>query len=753
MTFKLRSIPSKILLIATILFSLSSFAQISHGGSPISFNKNLGVAPIHITPTINTHNYVDEDRVTDQHKDIAWRFGIEQFVNLNLTNSGAWTTLANGDKVWRLEIKSPNAKTINLNYSNFNLPVGATFFVFNKSQVLGSFTHLNNKANSEFSTTLLVGNNAILEYFEPLSVQGQGIIEVSSIVHGYRDLFNHLKGFNNSGSCNVNAICDTTDWGNEIRSSVMLLTSGNSRFCSGALVNNTSQNGTPYILTAYHCNPTGSNIFMFNYQSSTCVTNTNGFATQTISGCTVRANNSPSDFFLVELSSVPPSNYNVFYAGWSNVNSPPTSATGIHHPSLDVKKISHDIDPLIESGYPGSGSANHWQVTDWNTGTTEGGSSGSPLFDQNHRIVGQLHGGGAACGNNNSDYYGKFSYSWDTNPATNRQLKFWLDPTNTGDITLDGFDPNGSNLNTDPALIEVSNIKPLICGDSISPIVTIRNNGSANLISLNINYEIDGGGVSTTNWTGNLVPYGIEIINLPTTYISNGAHTFTINLSNPNSTNDENLLNNDASISFNSIENPLFASLTLKTDDDGSETSWYIKDNFSGVIAASSPGYSDITGGETINDNLCLYDGCFTFVLKDSYGDGYCCAYGSGSMHLIEDVTGDTLAVENTNSFNAANGDSLTFTFCMGTANNIEELKTNDFELFPNPSNGIFTIKRNQKSTANIVIYDVLGKVIFEKKNETKKEIQINLTAINQGVYFVSIISKNERTIKRLVIK
>jgi hypothetical protein len=221
-----------------------------------------------------------------------------------LNNAGSWESLPNGDRVWRIQIVSPEAKTINLNYSSFHLPVGARFFVYNKTQTLGAFTHLNNKATGEFSTSLLKGESVILEYFEPAAVYGQGTIEVASVVHGYRDLFNQIEGFGSSGACNVNAICDTAFWGNEIRSAVMLLTSGNTRFCSGSLVNNVLQDGTPYVLTAEHCNPASNNIFMFNYQSPDCVTNIDGLTTQSISGCTVRANDTPSDFFLVELSSV-----------------------------------------------------------------------------------------------------------------------------------------------------------------------------------------------------------------------------------------------------------------------------------------------------------------------------------------------------------------------------------------------------------------------------------------------------------------
>ena len=109
------SIPVILMLFAVGLISTNSYAQISHGGVPISFNKSLVDAPIYTTPSLNIQPYIKEDKITDQHKDIAWRFGVEQFVNLTLSNSGVWTTLANGDRVWRLEIKSPNAKTINLN--------------------------------------------------------------------------------------------------------------------------------------------------------------------------------------------------------------------------------------------------------------------------------------------------------------------------------------------------------------------------------------------------------------------------------------------------------------------------------------------------------------------------------------------------------------------------------------------------------------------------------------------------------------
>ncbi len=79
---------------------------------------------------------------------------------------------------------------------------------------------------------------------------------------------------------------------------------------------------------------------------------------------------------------------------------------------------------------------------------TEGGSSGSPLLNSNHRVIGQLYGAGQNCANPNcSDpakdiaNYGKFSVSWTSNNAADnrRRLNYWLDPAGTNPNTLDTF--------------------------------------------------------------------------------------------------------------------------------------------------------------------------------------------------------------------------------------------------------------------------------------------------------------------------
>jgi len=69
----------KKLLFAIVLLSSQGFAQINHGGSPLSLTNNFNsTVPVYETPILNLQPFLEEDVITDQHKDIAWRFGIEQ---------------------------------------------------------------------------------------------------------------------------------------------------------------------------------------------------------------------------------------------------------------------------------------------------------------------------------------------------------------------------------------------------------------------------------------------------------------------------------------------------------------------------------------------------------------------------------------------------------------------------------------------------------------------------------------------------
>jgi len=240
-----------------------------------------------------------------------------------------------------------------------------------------------------------------------------------------------------------------------------------STLCTGTLINNVRKDSIPYVLTANHCISSSfkasSTLFYFNYEVDTC-NKTVVSNSYSLAGSTLLATSDSIDFSLVRLSEAPPDIYKPYFAGWSVSSTPATNAVCIHHPQADVKKISIDDDPvtpiyqnpipsdlhwLYDESIPGA----FWRVVDWETGTTEGGSSGAPLFNQNKLIVGNLTGGQANCTSSVNDYFSKFHVGWDYYTSFTKQLKHWLDPDNTGVVYLNGFDPYGE---PDTNIIEYS---------------------------------------------------------------------------------------------------------------------------------------------------------------------------------------------------------------------------------------------------------------------------------------------------------
>jgi len=462
------------LLITLSIMPILLNGQISQGGAPYSFDASLEKQIDQVVlPSVDVDALMAEDELErNDNTPFLPRFGFAHDVNLNSKEHGNWTELDNGDRIWRLKIRSPNAYSINLIYDEFYLPPGGTYFVYNKdkTKILGAFTDFNNKEHGKFSTSPIAGDVTILEYYEPKGAKGKVKLSITKVVHAYRNMFgknSHSKdnyqqesGYGSSLSCNINVNClEGAPYQDEKRAVAMILLGDGTRWCSGSLVNNVNEDATPYFLTARHCLDISRNgqvsqseidgvstwIFMFNYESNGC-SNSNGPTNQTVSGATHRADHIDTDFALLELSNKPPKSYETYFLGWSRFITAPQTSAVIHHPSGDIKKISLDYDPAISEpsvinwGANTTPSQSHWriQLTD---GTTEGGSSGAPYLDQNNRIIGQNHGGSPGCPNPSiTKYAGKFYLSWNGAGTNSTRLRNWLDPNNTGSLTLDGMD-------------------------------------------------------------------------------------------------------------------------------------------------------------------------------------------------------------------------------------------------------------------------------------------------------------------------
>jgi hypothetical protein len=439
-------------------------AQLNKGGIPHSFS--LPIAP-------DTGNYVMVDppsgnilSMEDQQSPVPYRYAINVAADLTTGNSGKWLITEGGIRVWRLNVKSPGALGLILYFDRFRLPEGGKLFVYNprRTQLLGAFTSLNNNDLSTFATSLIYGDELTLEYNAPdgLALPDLHLSEVGHAYRGVADRYRNQKDFGSAGPCHVNVNCpEGSNWAKEKRSVVRISVKrpGSSVWCTGMLVNNVRNNGIPYVITANHCGSKSSEtdlsqwLFYFNYESAGCPDPTIEPPIKSMTGAKMLAHTgyvdyTGSDFFLVLLDSAIPDSFNVYFSGWSRESEQPSqSGVGIHHPWGDVKKISTYSTPLQPAYWGGNPDMAFWRVT-WSEtvnghGTTEKGSSGSPLFDDQGRMVGTLTGGDSSCDSaklNLPDYYGMFSYHWDQNGTDSASiLKCWLDPDNKGVMQLNGW--------------------------------------------------------------------------------------------------------------------------------------------------------------------------------------------------------------------------------------------------------------------------------------------------------------------------
>lgn len=255
--------------------------------------------------------------------------------------------------------------------------------------------------------------------------------------------------FGSSGPCNVDINCEEGNaWGDEKRAVVKLLIN-NTYLGTGTLVDNTSHDNIPYILTAQHVvgdlSDAQGTIAIFNYESPWC-DGPDGRVSKSIAGADIIATNENIDFTLLELSEFPPILYKPYMAGWNATGIIPTTQVCIHHPSGDVKKISIDYDEPMIGTFQSLYENGFWWILQWDIGTTEGGSSGSPLFDEEHRIIGTLTGGEARCGNSINDYYARLDIAFTISQNSLFSLKPWLDNNNIGSVLLSGRDPYKNNF-------------------------------------------------------------------------------------------------------------------------------------------------------------------------------------------------------------------------------------------------------------------------------------------------------------------
>lgn len=399
-------------------------------------------------PAVDLHRLRldDEERVKSGG---VPHFAAARRVEVDPWRFGEWQPDERGRARWQLPVHSPGALSLSLAFSSFELPPGARLWIRSgageTAEVSGPFTRADQDAHGELWTPPMAGERLLIELDSPIADLDDIVLRLSRVHHGY-------AGFGESdaekaGDCHLDSACLDEDWRIESRSVVLLSIEG-VRYCTGFLLNNTANDGVPYLVTAHHCGVTTRNaasvVAMWRHERATCEQEPAAPSRLFQTGSVWRASHRAADITLLELDDPPPQAADAVFAGWDRAADAPLEAVSIHHPNTGRKRISFADGPLLLTRHLRDvevAGADHLRVGHWRRGTTEGGSSGAPLFNEDRRVVGVLHGGYAACGNQDADWFGRLASAWHGSSPAHR-LRDWLDPLDQQPLVLDALTPS-----------------------------------------------------------------------------------------------------------------------------------------------------------------------------------------------------------------------------------------------------------------------------------------------------------------------
>lgn len=722
-----RSGKASVIVIALLLLGFSSFGQVSDGSIPASFKAMQKAAVIVPQKTLEALNIV-ELKSNDLQEGVDNRYGLMQTVNVNIKNDGVQTRVGSVN-VWRYELESPNALSLGLHFSTFDIPDGAALYIYSVdgAQIRGGFTRQNIKQNGGLTLAEFPQGKVVIEYNEPVDAMFEGGVILGTVSSGYVDLTTEAIS-------RIQINCDEgLDWQAQKRSVCMITYNDGqySYYCSGALVNNVNEDAISYFLTANHCISSdleaSTLVAYFNYENSTC-TSMDASLDQSVSGSELLASSSSSDFTLVKLDEDIPQDYEPFFAGWDATDNNPQNGTCIHHPQGTPKCIAVDDDLVQSNDYriqwddrTISEIDSHWEVF-YDAGADEGGSSGAPLFDENKRIVGQLHGGDDA-----SSLFGKFSWSWNYRSGSAQQLKYWLDPSNTGVLQLDGFD------STSKPIAAFSPEVSILC---LSEVLTL----------------IDGTKYGPLSWNWNISPATYAFVNgtdetsqnPQVLFSAEGSYTVSLTVTNENGT--------DGITEAGVVS--VFGELPVKLVDVADEMTmcgWEL-DNYE-FVAEGAPVFAfDITAADkflsTVEDNvltLSLTDeakqeGSFDTYVKVTGSQGDCSKSDSVLLHVVipeNDNVAQAIGLKL--GYNGLySNDCATVEDNEPTPTSSDDLNNSTWFYFEGPSSGRITIE-TEGVDGDIAVYRATSAAYLLSGSEASYTRQASSASGNNGAVVESM--------------
>lgn len=422
------------LLVVLVILAPGVHAQLERVGTPMSWTQSVAIDfENEILAQPDVQSLLGEDAMLDEDRSSTYRFAFARQVNWNLMNSGTWVNLPNGDRLWMLSIEYPGAYSISVTLDNLHVPHGGKLYIYSEDHqdYLGPITEAENR-DFELGLPHIKGSKIIAEYYEPSEQRGRSNFTIAQVAGSYRSMATEAATL---APCQelVEFHHASVAMSNASASVVRILMDHGQRYATGVLVNNASNDATPYVLMAADAvlGSPGSFVFQFEY-TSVCLNSVENCSEKSICGAELRVLDQERNVALLQLLKKPKSDWGAFYSGWRLTESTGNRFRCVQHAKglpQTMTVYGGEFMPVLQDEQMMHG------LSVLELGQTDAGSVGSPIFDDDWNLIGLFRGGNARCnGIGGMDRFVLMNEFWS-------EVRTFLDPGNRDTDKIPGLLP------------------------------------------------------------------------------------------------------------------------------------------------------------------------------------------------------------------------------------------------------------------------------------------------------------------------